>query len=417
MHRTSALLAGLVVGLLALAPSAHATLTVSSSGDTVIVTGDAGSSQILMQDGDGAPYAFAFYSENGETVEEGGGSTCGTDGGSPVENIYCGNSSVNKVLFDLGGGNDSIGTFNDDHFDILTAVTVDLGAGNDDNEGGAFYDVPTTFRGGEGDDVLAGQEGPTSVVEGGAGADRITGGGALGGETLRGGAGDDEINGLGGNDQLFGDEGADALIGGQDGDTITGGPGLDNVQGDDTLNALSGNDTIHIEDGERDVAGCGFGADTVFVDALDLLPAQDCESVNGPRPGAAPPPSGGGGPAGGGAASAKVSLAKPGKLSARKRRLAVRVSCPASANGRCAGRVTFRVRFTERRKKRSLSLGSASFTLQPGASRTVGRKLSKKVVRRLRRATKRRLTVRATSRDAAGTTFTSSRTGALAVGR
>ena len=93
------------------------------------------------------------------------------------------------------------------------------------------------------------------------------------------------------------------------------------------------------------------------------------------------------------------------------------MSCPAAATGSCAGRVTFSVRFKERGKTRRLSLGAAAFNLAPGASRTVARKLSKKVVRRLRRAKQRRLTVRATSRDTAGRTFTSSRTGALAVGR
>jgi hypothetical protein len=152
----------------------------------------------------------------------------------------------------------------------------------------------------------------------------------------------------------------------------------------------------------------------VVVDGLDLLPLQDCESVTGGAPGGGGPA--GGGPAGG-TASAQVALARPGRLSARKRRLAVRVSCPASATGSCAGRVTFTVRMRERGRRRRLRLGSASFNLAPGASRTVSRRLSRKVVRRLRRARQRRLTVRATSRDTAGRTFTTSRTAALRVGR
>jgi hypothetical protein len=106
-------------------------------------------------------------------------------------------------------------------------------------------------------------------------------------------------------------------------------------------------------------------------------------------------------------------LGKPGKIRARTRRVATRVSCPAAASGRCAGRAVFTVTFTERGRKRSVSLGRARFDLKPGTSGTVARKLSKKLYKRLRKAGKRRLTVRAASTDAAGKAFTSRRTSAL----
>ena len=409
--------AALVCGLLAIAPAAHATLTLSQSPDAIVVTGDGGPNLIQVQDGStsgGDDYAFAFYSENDEPVDL-GNSGCGSDDGTPVETVYCGTGAFNKAVFNLGGGNDTLGSYNDPQFQVLGALRVDLGPGGDQNEGGAFYRIPTTFLGGEGDDDLAGQEGPSSIVEGGPGNDRISGGGAVGGETLRGGPGDDQINGLGGDDAVFGDEGADALVGGAGGDTITGGAGRDNVQGDATANAFSGNDTLQLTDGEQDVASCGFGADRVFADAIDLTPAQDCESITvfGAAP-SGPPPGLGTIPVGG---SAKLALAKPGKLSARKRTLSLRVSCPASASGSCSGRVTFSLRFTQRRKRRKAGAGSASFILAPGGRRTISRKLSKQLVRRLRRARKRTLTVKATSRDGAGRTFTSRRTAALKLKR
>jgi hypothetical protein len=408
MPRTLAL-AGVIAGLLTFVSSAHATLTVSSSGDTVFVTGDGSANRIQLQDGnlsDPQPYAFAFYSEDHETINESGSSTCATDGGMPVENIYCGNATVNKVVFNLAGGNDRFGVFNDTLFDNLAALTIDLGSGSDDNESG-IKGIPTVIRGGDGDDNLAGEDGPTTVVEGGPGADRIAGGTGLSGETLRGGDGDDQINGLGGNDQIFGDAGNDTLIGGGDGDAITGGPGRDNVAGDDTLNSLSGNDTLQLADGEQDSAICGFGADTVQADAIDVVSSPDCESVTlvggGPPPPPPPPPTG----------DAKVALAKPAKLSARKRRLAVEVSCPSDANGGCQGQVRFTVSFKEKGKKKTLGLGRVSFTLKPGASKSVGRKLSKKIVRRLRKAKKPKLTVRAVSRDAAFKEYASRKTAAL----
>jgi RTX calcium-binding nonapeptide repeat (4 copies) len=392
------------------APAAEAALTLAQTAEAIVVIGDDGPNRIQVQDGSvsgGDNYAFAFYSESGEPVDL-GSSGCVSDGGSPVENIYCGTSSFNKAAFLLGGGADHVGSFNDPQFQVLGELGVDFGPGNDDNEGGAFYGIPTTFLGDEGDDTLAGQEGPSSVVEGGPGQDTLTGGGALSGETLRGGPGNDNINGLGGNDSIFGDEGDDTLVGGAEGDTITGGAGLDNVEGDGTVNAFSGNDTLLLADGERDAAICGLGADSVEADSVDLLPLGDCESVTivgGPPP---PPPPGG---------SAKVSLGKPGKLTRAKRRISLTVSCPASAAGGCAGSAVFALRFVEKGKQRKVSLGRARFDLDPGARKAVGRKVSARLFARLRRAKKRRLVVSVTSKDDAGRTFKSSRTSKLVLGR
>ena len=241
--------------------------------------------------------------------------------------------------------------------------------------------------------------------------DRIAGGTSLSGETLRGGDGDDQINGLGGNDQIFGDAGNDTLIGGGDGDAITGGPGRDNVAGDDTLNSLSGNDTLQLADGSRtrDLRirrrhGPGRCDRRGFKPGLRARHARRRRVRRRPRRRRTP-------------RATPRSLAKPAKLSARKRRLAVEVSCPSDANGGCQGQVRFTVSFNEKGKRKTLGLGRVSFTLQPGASKSVGRKLSKKIVRRLRKAKKPKLTVRAVSRDAAFKEYASRKTAALKFAR
>jgi hypothetical protein len=412
MSRTLALAAALL-GLLALAPSAHADLTMTRTAEAVVVGGDDGPNRIFLQDGNPSlDSVFSFYTDPVEAVDV-GDSGCINEGGAPFQIIRCPTGSPGIAVFVLNGGNDRVEWYGDAVFDTMAGLGIDFGPGSDSNESG-IKGIETFIDGGADADDLAGHDGPSSEVEGGPGNDDIVGGGGSTGEILRGGDGDDAIQGLNGADQIFGDAGGDTLIGGSGGDTITGGTGQDNVEGDGVPNAFSGNDTLILDDGERDAGVCGFGADSARVDALDLLPLNDCEAVTRPGlPGSGTPGSGTIPQRG----SAKVALAKAKKLSARKRKLAVKVTCPRSASGSCSGRVAFTLRFTERRKKRTVRAGSTSFILSPGASRTVSRTLSKKLVRRLRKAKKRKLTVRATSRDNAGRSFTSTRTGALKLTR
>jgi Ca2+-binding RTX toxin-like protein len=86
--------------------------------------------------------------------------------------------------------------------------------------------------------------------------------GSAGHDVLRGTSLPDRLNGAGGPDTLVGYAGDDVL---------TGGAGLD------TITAGKGNDAVRLRDGERDVADCGPGNDTVAADAVDQLVA--CESV------------------------------------------------------------------------------------------------------------------------------------------
>jgi Ca2+-binding RTX toxin-like protein len=103
------------------------------------------------------------------------------------------------------------------------------------------------------------------------------------------------ISGLGGNDVLRGSTGADTIDGGAGDDDIdagygddiiTGGPGRDHISGDLRSGGCGpvwcdlpfGNDTIYAQDGEVDSISCGYGQDTVYADAVDVV-AGDCEQV------------------------------------------------------------------------------------------------------------------------------------------
>ena len=83
------------------------------------------------------------------------------------------------------------------------------------------------------------------------------------------------IRGTPGADKLYGLAGHDRLIGGAGRDVVYGGPGADRLL---------------LRDGERDVAACGPGRDTVLADGADVVLA-DCETmiVVPPEPYAPPP--------------------------------------------------------------------------------------------------------------------------------
>jgi RTX calcium-binding nonapeptide repeat (4 copies) len=119
-------------------------------------------------------------------------------------------------------------------------------------------------------------------IDGGPGDDSITGGTSP--DVIHGGLGNDTVNGGGGDDQVFGDAGNDVVIGGTGADMVTGGPGRDRIEGDGSLYNYGdgGSDTIYARDGEVDQVTCGYGADTVIADRIDVLggTAGECESVD-----------------------------------------------------------------------------------------------------------------------------------------
>lgn len=102
----------------------------------------------------------------------------------------------------------------------------------------------------------------------------------FGNDVLRGGAGSDRIYGGGGNDTLIGDEGGDYLYGGDGNDTLIGGTGNDNYYGG------AGDDIFVISDNLIDTYDGGTGLDTVRLGAninfqqLSLGPSFSVETID-----------------------------------------------------------------------------------------------------------------------------------------
>ena len=113
---------------------------------------------------------------------------------------------------------------------IGATLRMDGGAGSDTLSGGGADD---TITGGDGGDSLSGSGGNDTITAG-LGADTLDGGdgadtlrGEDGGDALAGGAGADVLDGSIGGDTLAGGDGADTLVGGMDADQLAGGAGND----------------------------------------------------------------------------------------------------------------------------------------------------------------------------------------------
>ncbi len=145
-----------------------------------------------------------------------------------------------------------------------SAVTVDPDGKADDGEAGEGDNVARDvedIEGGAGADRLTGSA-ADNVLIGGSGADRLTGG--SGGDELSGGAGPDTVSGGAGGDDLSGGNGKDQLNAGSDRDVVRGG---------------AGRDTIATNDRSADlVSSCGAASDAVTADRRDAV-ATDCERV------------------------------------------------------------------------------------------------------------------------------------------
>jgi Ca2+-binding RTX toxin-like protein len=100
------------------------------------------------------------------------------------------------------------------------------------------------------------------VMYGGAGADKLSGGG--GDDILNGGAGIDKLTGSGGDDLLQGGLGNDTLSGGAGDDQLYGGPGHD------TLSGGTGGDIFAFANGDSTAAHPDLIIDLTNVDAIDL---------------------------------------------------------------------------------------------------------------------------------------------------
>jgi hypothetical protein len=92
-----------------------------------------------------------------------------------------------------------------------------------------------------------------------------------------------------------------------------------------------------------------------------------------------------------------------------KGRASIKVSCPAAAQGNCAGTLSMAARVTvvtgsnaarRKRKRKTYKLGSARFSVKPGKTASVRLKLPKRSLRLLRKRKKLKATVTAVAHDA-----------------
>ncbi|EEX14650.1 peptidase domain protein [Citreicella sp. SE45] len=201
--------------------------------------------------------------------------------------ILAGSAGADTIIG--GFGNDIIaGNANDDSLvgnngkDTVTYANSDAGVNvllnSASNSGGhAAGDILEGFErvvGSDFDDTIAANNVNAATIEGGAGNDRIIGGGNF--QSLRGGGGNDTITGYSGADPssssvrdiIVGDVGNDVLAGAGGDDTIDGGTGNDLIRGnagDDILNGGTGFDTF--------IFGLTSETDTIldFQDDIDTL--------------------------------------------------------------------------------------------------------------------------------------------------
>jgi Ca2+-binding RTX toxin-like protein len=372
----------------------------------------------------------------------------GTEGGSPVANFNAGAESGGILTPGVDDDADLFGT---------ESVQVSAGGSNDVLRGDGGVGTGTAFQrtlslfGGVGDDQLTGgeaddrigylglssDEAGNDILNGGAGADRISA--APGDDQITGGAGADaatyfnapsgltidlaasgqqntggggldtfsQVEGVSGSafdDTLLGDAAANVLTGGAGNDLIDGRAGEDELQGDDSVN--SGSDTVVVRDGGHDKATCGPESDTVVADlaGVDTID-PDCENVDFATFTPPPPPDGGGSDT-----AVDVVLAAKKKQDAVKQKgLVVRASCP---DENCDVTTSGSIRLprergtTARAKARLVKLRAVSDSLPAGVTEPLGLRLPKKGARRTSAALedRRRLpaVVRISATDLAG---------------
>lgn len=356
--QTAFALCGALGALVLAAPGAGATTTVSLSGTTVMIIGDAEDNHITI--GVTTP---TITDPAGINVGPG----CVLGSGTGV--AYCG---------EYGFGWD--------------ALEAHLGDGDDR--------------------VTAGALSPRTAVVYGEGGDDELGVGSMDDE-LYGGDGDDQLAAGGGDDIVDGGADEDTIEAGGGNDTIDGGPGMDNVSADGYVGWEDGNDVIAIRDGESDAAQCGLGADRVTADHIDVIDGADCEFVDlpalvpaPPAPPVLPAPADTTPPA--------LTLSDNKLTLDRRGVVRVHVTCPAGETAGCAGAVRLRsakkIKATRRARPAILALGNKAYSAAAGTTVTVAVKPSAKARRAVRRARRLKVKLTVTARDEAHNTATVSRT-------
>jgi Ca2+-binding RTX toxin-like protein len=403
------------------------------------MNGDAGNDTLVWNNGDGSDRIVGGAGI--DTTEVNGSPTLGDvftlapePGGVKFQRTnlvpFTLDTATERFQINGLGGGDSVTA--QDGVGALTQLSIDGGTGDDTVSGS---DGPDLIVGGDGNDVLAGGGGDDRIVgdrgndtmNGGAGDDTLVWNNGDNTDVINGDAGRDDVevngaptagdvfsvqpngsrigfdrpnlvpfsldigssetmhaNGLGGddtitvgdvgafsvtatggsgNDTLTGGSSSEMFLGGSGNDTINPGGGIDFVSGDD------GDDQVNIRDRTADLAFGGAGNDSVVADAgqLDVL---DGFETTDRTPNVTPPPVQG---------PPRPVIIRGGTVKVKSGTALIRVSCPTSSSGNCTGSLALRtaraVRFAG--LKVSLPLGSASYNLRPGTSRTLKVKLAK----------------------------------------
>ena len=421
-------------------------------GDAVTLEPVAGGTVELRRTNLG-PFTFDAVTERFEVNGLGGDDTVTANNGV---------GALTLLSVDGGAGDDVVN--GSDGPDLLLGgegTDVLSGGGGDDRIVGDRGS--DTMNGGSGDDTLVWNNGDGSdVVNGDDGSDDVEVNGAPGAgdidtvqpngarikfdrtnlvpftldigtsETMHdnGLAGDDSITvgdvgtyqvtaaGGAGNDTLTGGPASETFLGGTGNDTINPGGGIDVVSGDD------GDDQVNVRDRTADLARGGAGNDSAVADngQLDVLdgfenvdrtPNPSVDRTPNPSvdrsPNATLPPEPGN--------STRPVTIRGGTVKVRRGAASIKVSAPAGASGSSTGSLTVRTAKAVRRAglTATLQLGSARYSVAPGASSTIKVKLPKGANRLADR--KGRLKVRAVaSTGPSGNTATSSKRLTLKLG-
>jgi Ca2+-binding RTX toxin-like protein len=196
-----------------------------------------------------------------------------------------------------------------------------------------------------------------------------------------------------GNDTFTGGDEADTFFGGLGDDWLDPGPGAGDV-----VDGQDGNDTLKVRDAAADLARGGAGTDNATADAEDILTGVERADVT---PIAAPPA----GPAADtrGTAARVRGTRVTSKLRRGVYTAKIRVQCPASEAGGCAGALVLQTAKTITLDGVSFHaiVASKRYTLKSGQTKTLKVKLPKGVRALSRRGTLN-LNAITTNRDAAG---------------
>jgi RTX calcium-binding nonapeptide repeat (4 copies) len=233
--------------------------------------------------------------------------------GGPGDDVLVGNAAANELfggdgddVLDGGEGTDTLtggsGLDLADYSSHVSPVRLTLDGQNNDGAEGEFDTIAPDvedLRGGSADDALVG-DADGNILDGGPGADTMSGRGgldgvdysqreepvsvALGGRGGEEGEGDTLVDDIEG---AYGGYGSDVLVGGASDGFLVGFEGDDVLLdrgGADYLDGGDDADQIDSTDGAEDDVACGGGNDHTWRDALDRVDA-DCELVSaGPRP-------------------------------------------------------------------------------------------------------------------------------------